>query len=221
MRNLFVRDYQTIWDKFLSLESFEFKDVLKRDFLFQFDDVKNPDVVFVGINPSYGGGIDDRKTYCIDSLKTSYFKPFKDILDTIHLNVSREIKWTHLDLLVFRETRQDFITKKLFKNHNGRIFLKEQLVVSISLLEYYNPKIIVVSNALARRLFKKETGIRELDDFGYIFEFNNDFGTDVISKGFLKGTPVFFTSMLSGQRALDTGSRQRLEWHIAKVLEDI
>lgn len=221
MRNLFIKNYQTIWDEFLRLESFEFKDVLKRDFLFQFDDVKNPDILFVGINPSYGGDKDDRKTYCINSLKTSYFKPFKDILDTINLNESREINWTHLDLLVFRETRQDFITKQLFKNLNGRIFLREQLAVSISLLEYYNPKVIVVSNALARRLIKKETGVKELDNLGYTFEFNNDFGTDVISEGILRGTPVFFTSMLSGQRALDTGSRQRLEWHITNVLKKL
>jgi hypothetical protein len=33
-------------------------------------------------------------------------------------------------------------------------------------------------------------------------------------------TSVFFTSMLSGQRALDIGSRERLIWHLAKVLKE-
>lgn len=39
----------------------------------------------------------------------------------------------------------------------------------------------------------------------------------VVNNSFLEGTPVFFSSMLTGQRALDLGSLERLEWHIRFV----
>lgn len=134
--------------------------------------------------------------------------------------MSRKVIWTHLDLLVFRETKQSFITAKLLRDPTGTQFVKNQLEVSKSLLKHYNPKVIVVSNALARSFLKREARIYELESFGFNFEFSSDLGTDVIiDDNIMEGTPVFFTSMLSGQRALDTGSRQRLEWHIARVLQ--
>jgi hypothetical protein len=53
---------------------------------------------------------------------------------------------------------------------------------------------------------------------GYEFEFDEKLGTDrIITKGDLFGIPIFFSSMLSGQRALDTGSEKRLIWHIKRV----
>ncbi len=221
MKEYLINEYQAIWNCYLDNNDFNFKTVLERDLLFQYDDVQNPDIVFVGINPSYSGVVDARKTYDRSSLIHSYFKPFKDITEEVNKMLNRAVTWTHLDLLVFRETSQDFITKQLIKNSAGRLFIKEQLSVSKKLLEYYNPKIVVVSNALARALFKKEKGISELEDFGYTFRFSDEIGTDIISGGVLDGTPVFFTSMLSGQRALDVGSRKRLEWHIAKILNDL
>lgn len=39
----------------------------------------------------------------------------------------------------------------------------------------------------------------------------------VVNNSFLEGTPVFFSSMLTRQRALDLGSLERLEWHIRFV----
>jgi len=45
----------------------------------------------------------------------------------------------------------------------------------------------------------------------YLFEWNDEYGTF-----FLEGTniPFFFSSMFTGQRALDNGSFERLIWHI-------
>ena len=52
------------------------------------------------------------------------------------------------------------------------------------------------------------------------FEFDKTIGTYVVNEPKeLKGTKIFFTSMLSGQRALDLGTRERLVWHIAEVLK--
>lgn len=55
--------------------------------------------------------------------------------------------------------------------------------------------------------------------WGWNFEFCTELGTHkIIRHKTLNGTPVFFTSMLSGQRALDNGSKERLIWHIGKIL---
>jgi hypothetical protein len=58
---------------------------------------------------------------------------------------------------------------------------------------------------------------------GLNFKFDEDLGCDVIQASKdtpveLVGTPVFFSSMLSGQRALDRGSWERLAWQMRRVL---
>ncbi len=56
----------------------------------------------------------------------------------------------------------------------------------------------------------------------YEFMFDDEIGTYRIkTKGNLFDTPVFFTSMLSGQRAMDNGSFERLQWHINFVLNKL
>jgi hypothetical protein len=90
---------------------------------------------------------------------------------------------------------------------------------------HIKPKVIVISNALVRMFTGKERGGVPGDEYGvwmdFCFEFDHTIGTDIIVEPEeLKGTHVFFTSMLSGQRALDNGSRERLTWHIAKALKN-
>ena len=105
-------------------------------------------------------------------------------------------------------------------------FVCRQLVISKQIIENVNPKIIVVNNSLARRLSGREKiefngkWISEWINFDFIFD--KDLGTDrIISTDHLNNTPVFFTSMLTGQRALDKGSYERLIWQIKFVLEKI
>ncbi|MES1182139.1 MAG: hypothetical protein ABUL44_05020, partial [Flavobacterium sp.] len=80
------------------------------------------------------------------------------------------------------------------------------------IIELARPKIIIVSNTKARGFFISEAM--------FTIGFNEEIGTDVIINegSILKNTPIFFTSMLSGQRALDKGSFRRLIWHINFVL---
>ena len=72
------------------------------------------------------------------------------------------------------------------------------------------PKVIVVANAFVRDLFLEE-------GFDNIIkcERNEDFGGYLasINNGQFE-TQVYFSSMLSGQRALDVGSRENLIWLI-------
>ncbi|MCB9047405.1 MAG: hypothetical protein H6550_14830 [Chitinophagales bacterium] len=222
MKDELIAAYDKIWNKYSNQLEFKFTELLSRNYLFQFDEIETPDIVFMGINPSYSGVIDNSKTYSVKNLKPAYLKPFANIQTEVSKKLGRDVTWTHLDCFVFRETAQSIITDDLFKDIFGRQFLKDQLKLSKRLLEHYNPKVIVVSNALARQLIRKETRVPEFEDFGYSIEFSDEIGTDIIIEdGVMNQTSIFFTSMLSGQRALDIGSRERLIWHIAKALKEI
>lgn len=166
-------------------------------------------ILFIGINPSYS----EKKTEIKESFFYSnnqqeevhqYFKKFQDI------GAKTNIEWSHLDLLYLRETKQENV-KEIFKNKIGNEFLSKQLAISKSIIEQSKPRVIVVSNAYARDLF--------LTECEFTTKFDDTIGTHkVVNNDYLEGIPVFFTSMLTGQRALDNGSYDRLVWHIKQVL---
>lgn len=227
-------EYRAIWKKYqntaLNAPTPSSTDkLLDRGFVFQFDEeIENPDVLFVGINPSYKhNSIKEEKYYTKEqSLKHSYFQPFKNIAEELNDNYQRSITWTHMDMLVFRETKQAFIKDHLFRLPDlGYAFIVEQLNIAKRILEYIQPKVMVVSNTMARELMGKNRGLTEGGQaygvwMGLEFEFDKSIGTDVIvNHETLGNTKVFFTSMLSGQRALDNGTRERLVWHINEVLK--
>lgn len=111
-------------------------------------------------------------------------------------------------------------------NREGQVFLFQQLEVLKERLLQTQSKVIIASNALIRTFSgmnryhdKKgnEVGVW-LEDW-IKFEFDRTIGTYAVNEPKeLKGTKIFFTSMLSGQRALDLGTRERLIWQIAEVL---
>lgn len=173
-------------------------------------DIPYGSILFIGINPSFS----EKKTKVQESFFYSnhqqeevhqYFRKFQDIAE------KTKIEWSHLDLLYIRQTDQK-IVKSIFNNNIGNEFLQKQLVISKSIIEKSKPKIIVVSNAYARDLFIGQCLINT--------RFDESIGTHKIVNNFdLEGTPVFFTSMLTGQRALDNGSYDRLVWHINYILD--
>lgn len=112
------------------------------------------------------------------------------------------LPYEHIDLFFKRDTDQKNIKREFKENENSRL-LKKQLELFKKLLDELEPKIIVVANAFARKIFRNE--------FPEI-AWDNKFGTYR-----LKEKPVFFTSMLSGSGALDTGSMERLKWHLRNV----
>lgn len=217
-------DYQEIWNKY---EENLFPEVLKRGFLFQFDCVQEPDVLFIGINPSFDKSKPDlRQHYKRENvLPLPYFNAFENIKITLEKDyyTNRNVTWTHLDLLVFRETNQKFVDVFIKDKELGVPFVWDQLMVAKKILEYIKPKVIVVSNTKARALLGKDRSTSKGTEvgvwMGYHFEFDTKIGTDrITTEGVLQNTPVFFTSMLSGQRAIDNGSKERLVWHIDRVL---
>jgi hypothetical protein len=132
-----------------------------------------------------------------------YFRKFQDISEYCGL------KWDHIDLFFFRETNQVRAKSIIFKNKSEKEFTKfaeQQLALSKQLIENINPKIIVVANALASRIFKNYFECKFDDSLGFHrAKINN------------KEIPVFLASMLTGQRAMDNFSYQRLKWHINQV----
>ena len=227
-----IAKYQKIWDKHITSNinkptKVDDSNLLDRGFEFQFDeDITNPDVLFIGINPSYQSDFPLVKgTYSKPPNVPGYFRPFHKVEQDLKANYNRDITWTHVDLLAIRESQQAYVENNLNKKRQGQEFIIEQLAISKEIIEHFNPKVIVVPNLLARELLsrnKKElAGGRIVGEWmDCEFEFDNKLGTDkMIDGGVLNNTPIFFTGMMTGQRAVDRGTFQRLVWHIESILE--
>lgn len=184
-------------------------------------DVPNDGLIFIGLNPSLIDKVKkelDQKNdinCTFHKLKAKnaeykYFSKFFDVAEKTNLN------WGHIDILYNRETNQKVI-RKLLKSDRGREFIYRQLEITKDVLDQLidsnNPRIFIVTNSLARdflgefdrNIFDKSINYQ----LGYNFIWNEELGTYLY-----KNNPFFFTSMLTGQRALDNGSYKRLIWHI-------
>lgn len=217
METLNVKDnygfeIENIWGDPKYLENDVTKPLIERGFTVQ-EEMKKNALLFIGINPSYS----EHYTKYYNEPENAYFLKFIEISK----NVGHE--WTHTDLLFFRETNQKHIDV-ILSNKQAK-FIYDQLMISKQIIENSKPKIIIVCNSLARHFFGIEKNIEKDQGvwMNYDFEFNEELGTHVItnSDSKLKGVPVFFSSMLTGQRALDKGSLERLKWHIKFVLKKL
>lgn len=222
IRKKFKKEIDSIWnnDKFKEIK------IIERGYGIHDEIIKNS-ILFIGINPSYKKGSLDKDSYFINldqegkniqnGKQYPYFKKFVQITEELNelQNLNKKLKWSHIDLLFHRETRQSFINN-LEKETTGKDFIIEQLKVSEKIILQSNPKIIIVSNTKARDYLKSKNSKIPMS---FKFKFDSKLGTDIIvNNGNLNGVPVFFTSMLTGQRALDNGSYQRLIWHINYVI---
>jgi hypothetical protein len=194
-------------------------------------------LLFVGMNPSFSakefrkwfkeiGGQGDIETYYSwrnwssfdpevdiglqDELrkKHRYFKRFDPLSEALGFS------WEHIDLFFVRETNQKTFSQKISRKKDDSIelldFGEKQFQIACELIEAARPKCIVVVNALASRIYQ-ECHAKSLT-------FCNDRGC-YIQRIADRETPVFLCSMLTGQRALDNFSFERLQWHLAKVLQ--
>lgn len=181
---------------------------------FLFDNYKtSPKVLFVGINPAYkdsldGLNIEEFKKHEIKvrGIKKEeayqYFRPFYDFTSN----------WEHIDLFFLRETNQNLVKEMLgYKSSRLNDFARSQLDLFIPRLEIIKPAVIVVNNALASNIIKSEFK-------KYIV--NADFNKEGFDRLKLNdfNIPIFFSGMLTGQRALDIESRRRLIWQVKKLI---
>lgn len=231
-----VEEFQHEIDAHWRKEAFSEIEVIKRGYGVHAEIIKDA-ILFIGINPSFtknsevgnyfikieqdgkSSKLHSDGTYSERDKPYSYFKKFIEITKELNKsNAIRDLKWTHVDLLFHRETEQKLISvlKKDKKIPNGAAFINGQFEIAKKIIAKSEPKVIVVSNSKARD-FLKNGGKNKL---GFDFEFDSKLGTEIIvNHPTLEGVPVFFTSMLTGQRALDLGSYERLIWHIKYVLE--
>ena len=182
-------------------------------------------LVFVGINPSLTDKVKERLlkrndircefhklTYDVN-IDYRYYKKFFDVAEKTGLN------WGHVDILYNRETKQKKVSQ-LLKTERGKDFIYKQCMISKTVLDKIidddTPRIFVVNNTLTRELlgeYHEEKPTRKSTHWiGYDFIWDEALGTYTY-----KNNTFFFTSMLTGQRALDKGSYKRLIWHINQV----
>lgn len=187
----------------------EFQEFVTRDYLYN-KTILDDSLLFVGLNPSH----DEKKPYEghfyeLDQKNNNhkYFSKFPDLAEHCGL------PWSHLDLLYFRETDQNQC-KKWMKVLTGQRFIMEQLILTKEILEAAKPKMIVVCNALAGELMGRWKNKELTKGVWMDLDFEVD---DKIGTRRWGNIPVFFTSMLTGPRALDKGSLERLKWHLKWV----
>ncbi|MDQ7960394.1 hypothetical protein [Flavobacterium lindanitolerans] len=217
IKELYKNEIEKIWND----AKIDNTDLIDRGYVVHDEIIKNA-ILFIGINPSYPKENPAPGNHFVNHDENeklyAYFKKFQKIA------TETKQSWSHLDLLYFRETKQKYIWDLLKENNGGGCdFVYKQLMLSKEMIFKAKPKIIVVSNTLARHFmgFEKSEDRKNGVWMDFDCSFDNDLGTHRLTNTELKGTPIFFTSMLTGQRALDKGSFKRLAWHINFVLEKL
>jgi hypothetical protein len=145
--------------------------------------------------------------------KYSYFNKFRD------LSKKLGIHWQDLELIQLRETNQKTVLDDL--RANG-IFAAKSVELFIEMLEACEPRAIVIANSgavelitgLAPKKFPKIKVRKENSETHALTEVDPIIGTHLYDDRI----PLFYTSMLTQQRALDNGSYQRLVWHIGHAI---
>ncbi len=189
-------------------------------------ELRKNSILFIGLNPSFSIGRINFLESCKKSNKLDpdllikmeknvqekypYFSKFKIIAKKVGFS-----SWEHIDLFFYRLTSQKkfkkiigFNEKKEFIFNN---FGEEQLKLSLELIKEITPKVIVVVNSFSsdiinnHSLFKINT--KQFNQIGYDF-FEIEDGS----------IPILFSSMVTGQRALDKHSLRRLIFSIKKCL---
>ena len=201
-----------------------------------YNDITRNGIVFVGINPSSSlagyrtilkdtlhKNIDpiefflwknvssDQKNIdiCLEVEKLAFQKyAYFKIMHKIGKELNAPIE--HIDIFLYKERSQEKFKELILSDGKLNYFALDQLTIFEECLVNTKPKVIVVANAYGSEIingYYKEN---------LIFDKNNGWHNLKLNDGRI--VPIFFSSMLSGQRALDIWSRQRLIWHIKQAL---
>ncbi len=124
------------------------------------------------------------------------------------------VKLCHHDLFSVRETTQNKIIG-LRSDPAFKGFFNDQLSLTLQIIKEAEPEIIVAINAGVRDIICSEKlfGSMNWDEL-----LGADILTDLCPG---KRIPILFSSMISGQRALDRGSYNSLLWHIRHLRRNI
>ncbi|KAA0894213.1 hypothetical protein [Oryzomonas rubra] len=199
----------------------------------QYMEPKKGALVFVGLNPSFSakgmgslqrkitGPNFDNKTFfswpspldfdieLAQNLEVlardnySFFEPHRTLARVLNL------QWEHFDLFAYRETQQEKTKKQILVSTDNvklNAFGQRQFDVFNTLLQLAQPAAVVVINALASQIYLNQRKTIFISEKGHYQDCTNE-----------PGFPVFFSGMITGARALDRYSRERLYWQIGKV----
>ena len=121
-----------------------------------------------------------------------------------------DMPWDHIDLFLYRETSQTNFMKRIHDGKRLNDFALDQLAIFKETLNSINPKCIVVSNAFGSQI------VREYLSDELVWDDKKGFHWYTGSES---KVPIFFTSMLSGQRSLDRWSYERLVWQVKQAVK--
>lgn len=201
-----------------------------------FDGVKKHQLLFIGMNPSFsdkefkkylkgtefaaivqhdlfkwnnvcGNEAVINQTIAIDRyaiLHHPYFTKMRKLAE------ENNLAWQHFDMFFYRETNQAKFEKMILHKDELTEFGKQQIAILASALLLAEPKCIVMVNAKASELFRSyfSEHIQWDEEYGHHYLTLND-----------NSIPILFSSMLSGQRALDRWSFERLSWHLRYIVK--
>lgn len=193
----------------------------------QHADMHEGRVVFIGMNPSHNAD---------DSADTDFLRiaDSNELRDTGRVDqvVARDVRvmglgtsaqhryfakfgelvghepWHHVDLYAVRHTEQDTLVEAI--NRSSCPFFDAQADAAERLVTDLHPRLVIVANARASHILRMRLKSR--------LEWTPEEGIHLCSQAG-SSVPWMFTGMLTGQRALDTHSFERLQWHVARTMK--
>lgn len=130
-----------------------------------------------------------------------------------------ELPFAHLDVFAYRKTEQGRLFSALNRDPQHKKFRGiehlsdfacDQIEIFCEAVPLYNPRAIVVGNAAASKIVEAVQGQDTYCEMT---------GCHYWIRGTEQPIPMLFSGILSGARALDTGSFRRLKWHLRQVLD--
>jgi len=165
----------------------------------------NPETFFKWNNISTNSNLIDD---CINIENYAYANYSLYFGRPIEIAKSVNLDWQHIDLFLYKETAQNNFVARIMDGTKLNQFALDQIVIFEEILTTIKPKCIVVINAFGSELFRTYAKDH--------LEWDEEHGFHWYTKNGVR-TPIFFSSMLSGQRSLDRWSYERLKWHIGQV----
>jgi hypothetical protein len=134
-----------------------------------------------------------------------YYEPFHRLAQELGL------PFEHVDLFFYRVSNQEVVKSLMTTDgENLNDFGNKQVQFAKKLVELAKPRIILVANAFAARIFKKQFALSKLDDDGlYWVPLNRN------------RVPVFLSGVFkaNGRQVLDSHTYERLVWHMKRALK--
>lgn len=218
-----------LWNRYFSDD----KDVYAPLF---YDSFATDSLLFVGMNPSFSArafksifkGSEYEDTEPTEFFKWSNVSQSDEMIDRciamdkhaytnyslyfgrpIEMAKAVGLPWDHIDLFLYRETSQTNFMQRIHEGRKLNQFAKDQLAIFREALTNVSPKCVVVTNAFGSELVR--------DYLADKFEWDEERGFHWYQMNGKK-VPMFFSSMLSGQRSLDRWSYERLVWHVGQAV---